>query len=65
MLYGFPKNTEITERKVDVEDALSRVRKPIDNVEMTLEVYGVYAMPESWKAKIVSYRFYKFEFSKG
>jgi hypothetical protein len=29
LLYGFPKNTEITEKKVDVEEAISRVRKPI------------------------------------
>ena len=31
LLYGFPKNTEITEKKVDVADAMSRVRKPIDS----------------------------------
>lgn len=52
LLYGFPKNTEITEKKVDVEEALTRVRKPVDSVQVTLEVYGAYALPESWKAKI-------------
>ena len=55
LLYGFPKNTEITEKKVDVQEALTRVRAPIDAVTVTLEVYGAYALPSSWKSKIVSY----------
>ena len=57
LLYGFPKNTEITEKKVEVQEALSRTRQPIDAVTVTLEVYGAYALPGSWKAKIVSYTF--------
>ena len=52
LLYGFPKNTEITEKKVDVAEALTRVRKPIDGTQLTLKVFGVYALPEQWKAKI-------------
>ena len=52
LLYGFPKNTEITEKKVDVKEALLRVRKPIASTELTLKVYGMYALPETWKAKI-------------
>ena len=52
LLYGFPKNTEITEKKVDAEEALTRVRRPVDSVLVTLEVYGAYALPDSWKAKI-------------
>jgi len=62
LLYGFPKNTEITEKKVDVQEALSRVRPPLDAVTVTLEVYGVYALPESWKAKVVSYIFIHFSY---
>lgn len=57
LLYGFPKNTEVTEKKVDVEAALARTRRPLSSVSMTLEVFGAYAMPERWKEKIVSYRF--------
>jgi hypothetical protein len=52
LLYGFPKNTEITEKKVDVKEALTRVRKPIASTELTLKVFGMYALPETWKAKI-------------
>ena len=55
LLYGFSKNTEITEKKVDVEEALSRTRKPMVELSVNLEVYGAYALPESWKSKIVSY----------
>jgi len=52
LLYGFPKNTEITEKKVDVEEALTRVRNPVASTELTLKVFGMYALPETWKAKI-------------
>lgn len=55
LLYGFPKNTEVTEKKVDVHAALQRARRPLASVSMTLEVFGAYAMPEKWKEKIVSY----------
>ena len=55
LLYGFPKNTEVTEKKVDVEAALSRARRPLSSLSMTLEVFGAYAMPEKWKEKVVSY----------
>ena len=55
LLYGFPRNTEITEKKVDVDDALSRLIMPGDATEMKIDVFGVYALPEAWKTKIVSY----------
>jgi hypothetical protein len=51
-LYGFTKNTEITEKKVDVDEALQRFKKPIDGTKLTIEVFGVYGLPEGWKAKI-------------
>ena len=50
----------MTEKKVDVEEALTRVRQPLSALTMTLEVFGAYAMPEKWKEKIVSYRIYFF-----
>ena len=56
LLYGFPRNTEITEKKVDVEDALSRLIMPGDSTELKIDVFGVYALPETWKSKIVSYK---------
>lgn len=55
LLYGFPKNTEITEKTVNVEEALARVQKPIQSVTVNLEIYGAYGLPDSWKQKIVSY----------
>jgi len=30
LLYGFPKNTEVVEKPIDIEEALSRVRKPLE-----------------------------------
>ena len=47
-------NTEIVEKKVDVEQALSRVRRPLDQTTFNFDVYGVFSLPEPWKAKIVS-----------
>jgi hypothetical protein len=51
-------NTEVIEKKVDVQQALSRMRRPLDLTTLNLEVYGVFALPEPWKQKIaVSERF--------
>ena len=50
----FPRNTEIQTKPTDVHEALSRVRRPLDSTKMRLSVYGVYALPEAWKAKFVS-----------
>lgn len=46
-------NTEIIEKKVDLENALSRVRRPLECTTLDLEVFGVFSLPEHWKAKIV------------
>lgn len=56
LLYGFPRNTEVTCKQIDYDEAMSRVQKPIEEVQVTFEVYGVYALPDSWKQKIVSYK---------
>jgi len=48
-------NTEIVEKKVDLEQALSRMRRPLESTTLNLEIYGVYSLPESWKQKIVSF----------
>lgn len=47
-------NTEIVEKKVDVDLALNRMRKPLDSTTLNIEVYGVYSLPDTWKSKIVS-----------
>jgi len=57
LLYGFPRNTEVTEKPVNLEEALSRVQSPLESLVVKLEVYGTYSLPESWKSKIVSYIF--------
>lgn len=58
ILLKFPKNTEVQSKPIDVEEALSRVRRPLDQTRVNLSVMGVYALPEAWKTKIaaVSYR---------
>jgi hypothetical protein len=45
-------NTEVIEKKVDIESAISRMRRPLDLTSVNLEVYGVYSLPEVWKQKI-------------
>jgi hypothetical protein len=45
-------NTEIIEKKVDVEQALQRMRRPLDITTVNVEVYGVYSLPDPWKQKI-------------
>jgi hypothetical protein len=45
-------NTEVIEKKVDIESAISRMRRPLDLTSVSLEVYGVYALPDPWKQKI-------------
>ena len=52
--FGQVTNTEIVEKKVDVDQALSRMRRPLESTNINLEVYGVYSLPEAWKTKFVS-----------
>jgi hypothetical protein len=39
-------NTEIVEKKVDIEQSISRMRRPLDLTTMNIEVYGIYALPD-------------------
>ena len=39
-------------KDINIEEALSRVRRPLDSTKVTLSVNGIYALPESWKQKI-------------
>ena len=55
ILLKFPRNTEIQTKPTDVSEALSRVRRPLDSTKLRMSVYGVYALPEVWKAKFVSF----------
>ena len=48
-------NTEIVEKKVDIEQALERMRRPLDLTSINIEVYGVYSLPDQWKTKMVIY----------
>jgi hypothetical protein len=45
-------NTEVIEKKVDIESAIARMRRPLDLTSVNLEVYGVYSLPDVWKQKI-------------
>ena len=46
-------NTEIIEKKVDIDNALSRCRRPLESTLINLDVYGVFSLPDSWKSKVV------------
>ena len=52
ILLKFPRNTEVQTKAINIEDALSRVRRPLDSTKLTLSVMGIYALPELWKQKI-------------
>ena len=52
ILLKFPRNTEVQTKAINIEDALSRVRRPLDSTRLTLSVMGIYALPELWKQKI-------------
>lgn len=54
ILLKFPKNTEVQSKPIDVNEALSRVRRPLDQTRVNLSVMGVYALPEAWKTKIAA-----------
>jgi hypothetical protein len=58
ILLKFPKNTEVKSEPINVSDALSRFRRPLDSTKVTLTVMGIYALPEQWKSKFVSYNRY-------
>ena len=45
-------NTEVIEKKVNVEQAISNMRRPLDLTTVNVEVYGVYSLPELWRQKI-------------
>ena len=45
-------NTEVIEKKVDIEQSLARMRRPLDLTSVNVEVYGVYSLPEAWRQKI-------------
>ena len=57
ILLKFPRNTEIQTKPIDVQEALSRVRRPLDSTKFKLSVFGIYSLPEVWKAKFVSFYF--------
>ena len=54
ILLKFPRNTEVQTKDIDVDDALSRARRPLDSTKVTFNVMGVYALPELWKQKIAT-----------
>ena len=57
ILLKFPRNTEVQTKEVNVDEALSRARRPLDSTKITLSINGIYALPDAWKQKIqtVSY----------
>ena len=59
ILLKFPRNTEVQTKDINIEDALSRVRRPLDSTKVTLSVMGVYALPEAWKQKIQTVSIFK------
>ena len=52
ILLKFPRNTEVQTKEVNVDEALSRARRPLDSTKITLSINGIYALPDAWKQKI-------------
>ena len=64
ILLKFPRNTEVQTKDINIEDALSRVRRPLDSTKVTLSVMGVYALPEAWKQKIQTVSIFESQLQK-
>ena len=45
-------NTEVIEKKVDSEQSISKMRRPLDLTTVNVEVYGLFSLPEVWRQKI-------------
>jgi len=45
-------NTEVIEKKVDIEQSISKMRRPLDLTTVNVEVYGLFSLPEVWRQKI-------------
>jgi len=57
ILLRYPRNVEtvVTNSKtLDVAHALTQVQKPLDQTRLTVEVMGVFSLPEAWKTAIQS-----------
>jgi hypothetical protein len=57
ILLKFPRNVETvtTNSKIyDVKQGLSRIQRPLDSTKISLELYGIHALPEAWKAAIAA-----------
>ena len=55
ILLRYPRNTEtvITNSKaLNVSHALTQVQRPLDSTKLTVEIFGIYALPEQWKTAI-------------
>lgn len=51
-------NTEVIEKKVDIEASISKMRRPLDLTTVNVEVFGLFSLPEVWRQKIaVRYNF--------
>lgn len=54
ILLKFPKNTEVKSESINISEALSRSKRPLDSTKLTMTVMGIYSLPEQWKSRFVS-----------
>ena len=54
ILLKFPKNTEVKIESINISEALSRSKRPLDSTKLTMTVMGIYSLPEQWKSRFVS-----------
>jgi len=57
ILLKFPRNVETVTtnaESLNVRHALSRVNRPLGATKVTLEIEGLFALPETWKTAIAN-----------
>jgi hypothetical protein len=55
ILLKYPRNTEtvVTNLKtLNRDQAISKLQRPLDSTRVTLEVLGIFSLPENWKNAI-------------
>jgi len=56
-LLRYPRNTETVTtnaKTLNVQEALTKIQRPLDSTRVTVDVQGVFALPEAWKNAIAA-----------
>ena len=55
ILLRYPRNTETVttnEKTLNIAKAIEKIQRPLDTTRVTMEVHGVFSLPEAWRNAI-------------